>query len=187
MTAMKQYAIKEVAKILGVSKTVIYRKLDRDSIKKHVVIVNRQKYVTEEGLIELKKASSVIIDSTNNKEDDLDVTNNNEKESTTTTNNVDIDVLSQEEFDEHTQSKTTEIARDEIEFLRRRNAELTKALHDQNQIILNNQEIHLKSLNNAEQLLLEKRKQLEERKAEAEVAATSRKIPWWKRMFGARA
>ena len=154
---MKLYRVEEVAKELNISKQAVYKKLNKESIQKFIVVEDGIKHLTEDGL---KKLKGIKIES---KEPELMKDIDVEVEvATSSLNSVDnrlIEVL----------NDVIVTKEKDIDHLRNENDKLMELLQQQNQLLLNSQKLQEKSLSNTELLLLEKRELLAERKQEFEL------------------
>lgn len=151
------YRIEEVARELNISKQAVYKKLNKESMQKFIVVEDNIKHITEEGLNKLK---GIRVES---KEPELMDDGDIEVEvATSSLNSVDnrlIEVL----------NDVIVTKEKDIDYLRNENGKLMELLQQQNQLLLNSQKLQEKSLSNTELLLLEKRELLAERKQEFEL------------------
>lgn len=158
------YRVEEVARELNISKQAVYKKLNKESIQKFIIIEDGIKHLSQEGLnklkgIKVKEQEPEFIDY-----NDIEV-----EVATSSLNSIDerlIDTLN------------NVISRNEkdINHLKSENNKLMELLQQQNQLILNSQKLQEKALNNTELLLLEKQSVLAERKLEYELKQKTNSI-----------
>ena len=146
------YKVEEVAKELNISRQAVYKKLNKESIQKYIILEDGIKHLTENGLRKLKGIKIEEKEAEYISDDDIEM-----EVATTSLHSVDnklIEVLT---------GVISSKERD-VDHLRGENERLVSLLEQQNQLLLNSQKLQDKALSNTEILLLEKRQQLIERK-----------------------
>lgn len=151
---MLMYKVEEVAKELNISRQAVYKKLNKQSIKEYIVVIDGIKHLTKDGLDRLK---GIKVEP--------------KCEETIEVDEVEIEVAT---TSESTDNKLFEVLNSviaskdkDIEHLKEENKKLMDLMQQQNQLILNSQKLQEKALNNTEMLLLEKRQELLERQEQS--------------------
>lgn len=171
--------VSELEDILGVSRQAIYDKLKQDKYKVYVSKIKGIKVVSPEGVKALKQEygiESLCKDIKDCKEEECVTLDVECKENKDCKADSSKNCKDNQEFKDESE---------ELKHLREENKRLLALLEQQNalmqqqnQLLLNSQMLQQKALSNTEVLLLEKRKELEERKQQY-----SKKKSWFKRLF----
>lgn len=182
--------VSELEDILGVSRQAIYDKLKRDKYKVYVRKVKGVKVVSSEGVKALKHEYGIdsFYKEIKDYQDEDCITLNHEcKETQDCKVDSNECYKSTQEVKEESEKnfKNCKVESEELKYLREENKRLlalveqqNALMQQQNQLLLNSQMLQQKALNNTELLLLEKRKELEERKE-----TYTKKKSWFRKLF----
>lgn len=159
------YSIEEVARMCNVTRQSIYNKLKKDIDPSFINESTGYKKITEEGLLFFKEVYNV------QEETAAEEFTKDFKEIVEEIKELYKDLLAEKEST--------------IEYLKKENARLLELMEQQNKLILNSQINEQKSLSNTEVLLLEKQKELEERKKQFQENKESdvNNKNWFNRLF----
>ena len=155
------FKVKDVSKELGISEQAVYKKFRTiEEIQEHISLVEGVRCISEDGLNLLKQDKKFKFKRFN---DDRKIEKEEPKE--------------QEEslkFKEIIGLKVDS----EVIFLREENTRLLDIIKEQNQLLLNSQRLQQQALSNSELILLDKRRELEQRKEDF-----NSKKSWFKSWF----
>ena len=160
------FKVKDVSKELGISEQAVYKKFRTiEEIQEHISLVDGVRCISEDGLNLLKQDKKFKFKRFSRFNDDRKIEKEEPKEQ------------EQEEslkFKEIIGLKVDS----EVIFLREENKRLLDVIKEQNQLLLNSQRLQQQALSNSELILLDKRRELEERKEDF-----NSKNSWFKSWF----
>ena len=140
------YTVKEVANQLGISRQAVYKRINKESFKEHLIIVGDSKHISKQGFQLLKEGSI------KNKEiiEELNLDTDKKFNELQTMDTRLIDTLN-----------SVIISKDEdIKDLKEENKKLLNIMEQQNQLLHESQQLQQKALSNTEMLLVQKRYEL---------------------------